>query len=137
MKLRIGVWIDHRRALIVYMEDRRVGTKAVTSHLEKRVRASGGYRGSVPYAAQDVVDEDRIERKYAHHLEGYFKRVADVLGEPDALFIFGPAQAKQEFNEYLTRAHHQLTEIPIEIETTDKLTDPQIVAAVKKHFADR
>jgi hypothetical protein len=55
------------------------------------------------------------------------------LGEPEALLVFGPGEAKLELKERLSRSK-ALTERSVEIETTDKLTEPQIVAKVKEHF---
>jgi hypothetical protein len=49
------------------------------------------------------------------------------------LLIFGPGEAKLELNERLRRAKTPVART-VEIETADKLTEPQIVAKVKQHF---
>ena len=54
-------------------------------------------------------------------------------GQPDAVLIFGPGEAKLELKERLSRSA-ALAERIVGIETTDKLTDPQIVAKVKEHY---
>jgi hypothetical protein len=50
--------------------------------------------------------------------------------------IFGPGEAKLQLRERLSRSK-SLSEHVDEIETTDKLTDAQIVAKVKDHFGMR
>ena len=55
------------------------------------------------------------------------------MGQPEALLIFGPGEAKLQLKERLSRSK-ALSEHIVGIETTDKLTDPQIVAKVKEHY---
>ena len=55
------------------------------------------------------------------------------LGQPESVLIFGPGEAKLQLKERLGRSK-QLSEHVEEIETTDKLTDAQIVAKVKEHY---
>jgi len=50
-----------------------------------------------------------------------------------ALLIFGPGEAKLQLKERLSHSK-ALSESIVAIETTDKLTDPQIVAKVKEHY---
>jgi hypothetical protein len=47
--------------------------------------------------------------------------------------IFGPGEAKLQLKEHLSRSK-VLSEHIVQIEATDKLTDPQIVAKVKEHY---
>jgi hypothetical protein len=104
MNLRVGIWIDRRKAVIVS-------------------------------AAADLVTSLTLESEHRHdrHLERYFDQVVDHLGKPDALLIIGPGEAKIQFNEHLSRSK-ALPACLIEIETTDTLTDPQIIAKVRKHY---
>jgi hypothetical protein len=60
-------------------------------------------------------------------------RVISQLGQPEAVLIFGPGEAKLQLKERLSRSK-ALAERIVGIETTDKLTDPQIVAKVKEHY---
>jgi hypothetical protein len=55
------------------------------------------------------------------------------MGQPEAVLIFGPGEAKLQLKERLSRSK-TLAERIVGIETTDELTDPQIVAKVKEHY---
>ena len=55
----------------------------------------------------------------------------DVESEVGALF--GPGEAKLELKERRSRST-TFSECTVDIETADKLTDPQIVARVKEQF---
>jgi len=52
----------------------------------------------------------------------------------EAILIFGPGEAKGELKERLKE--NNLGGVVVGIETADKMTDRQIAAKVRKHFAD-
>ena len=82
---------------------------------------------------QDGGGEKKYEERHSQDLDRYYDEVIRQLTDADELVIFGPGEAKLELKQRLRRskAHSERT---IGIETTDKLTDPQIVAKVKEHF---
>jgi hypothetical protein len=51
------------------------------------------------------------------------------------MLIFGPGEAKGELQQHLERA--ELSERIVGVETADKMTDRQIAAKVRLHFAPR
>ena len=65
-------------------------------------------------------------------LIGHYDAVISQLGQPEAVLIFGPGEAKFQLKERLSRS--TLSESVVTVESTDKLTDPQIVAKVKEHY---
>ena len=69
----------------------------------------------------------------ADTLTGTYDEVIRQLEQPEAVLIFGPGEAKLQLKERLSRSK-ALAERIVGIETTDKLTDPQIVAKVKAHY---
>jgi hypothetical protein len=121
----VGIWIDHRKAVIVSASADRVTTKTLESELGPHARYSGG--------PQEGGGEKKYEERYDQHLDRYYDEVISQLGQPEALFIFGPGEAKLQLKERLSHSK-VLPERPVGIETTDKLTDPQIVAKVKEHY---
>ena len=44
MKKEVGLWIDHRKAVIVIIENEVVTTREIQSNIEKHVRFSTGSR---------------------------------------------------------------------------------------------
>jgi hypothetical protein len=124
MNNNVGIWIDHRKAVIVSASAGHVTVKTLESELEAHPRYSG---------QQDGGGEKRYEERHGQLLDQYYDEVISQLTEPDGLLIFGPGEAKLELKQRFGRskAHAGRT---VEIETTDKLTDPQIVAKVKDHF---
>ena len=124
MNDKVGIWIDHKRAIIVFVSAGRVTTKT----LESDVGAHPRYTGQ-----QDDGGEKKYEKRHGERLDQYYDEVIGQLGLPKALLIIGPGEAKLELKERLSRSK-TLSECTVDLETADKMTDPQIVARVKEHF---
>jgi hypothetical protein len=124
MNHTVGIWIDHKRAIVVSVLAGRVTTKTLESEVGAHPRYS---------RQQDDGGERQYEERHNQHLEQYYDDVISQLGQPEAILIFGPGEAKLELRARLSRSK-TLSDRPVDIETADKLTDPQIVARVKEHF---
>jgi hypothetical protein len=120
VKICAGIWIDHRKAVIVRIRDSVEEIRCYLSGMEKRVRHSGDE------------PEDQTERRYANHLKTYYARIMSYVRDADAILIFGPGEAKVEFETRMTAG--ALGSRIVGIETVDKLTNRQIAARVRKHF---
>ena len=81
---------------------------------------------------QDAGGEKRYEERYRQHLNQYYDEVISHLGQPEALLLLGPGEAKLQLKERLSHSK-ALPKCIVGVETTDKLTEPQIVAKVKEH----
>jgi hypothetical protein len=126
MKKEIGLWIDHRKAIIVTVTEEGEDIKKITSNMEKHVRFTGG-NGSEDGSSEDVRD-----RQFGNHLNSYYDEVIAVLRDADSIQIFGPGEAKGELEKRLE--HAGLKEHILAIETVDKMTDRQIAAKVRERF---
>ena len=120
----VGVWIDHEKAVIVAISAGQVTTKT----LESDVGPHPHYVGS-----QESGGEKKYEERHNLRLDQYYDEVISQLGQPDALLLFGPGEAKLQLKDRLGRSKVSSESI-VAVESTDKLTDPQIVAKVKEHY---
>jgi len=133
MNHRVGIWIDHKKAVIVSASADRVTVKTLTSEVGPHARYSKRAGYPTPDGPQEGGGEKSYEKRYDQHLDAYFDQVISQLGQPEALLIFGPGEAKLQLRERLSRSKEP-SECVIEVETSDKLTDPQIVAKVKDYY---
>lgn len=76
--------------------------------------------------------EDVGDRRYGNHLNGYYDGVVSLLRNAEAIWIFGPGEAKVELQKRLEL--QDLGARIISIETVDKMTNRQIAAKVRDHF---
>jgi hypothetical protein len=132
MSHKVGIWIDHKKAVIVSASADRVTARTVESEVGPHARYSGRAGYPTPDGPKDGGGEKKYEERYGQHLDRYYDEVISQLGQPEAVLIFGPGEAKLQLEERLSRSK-ALSEHIVGIETTDKLTDPQIVAKVKEH----
>ena len=124
MNHTVGIWIDHKRAVIVSVSAGRVTTKTLESEAGAHSRYS---------RQQDDGGEKKYEERHNQQLEHYYDDVISQLGQPEAILIFGPGEAKLELKERISNSK-ALSELAVVVESTDKLTDPEIVAHVKEHY---
>jgi len=133
MNTHIGVWIDHRRAVVVTLRDGQETVATFNSDLERHPRLSGGSRSANPTGPQDVVSDTQRDRRYDHHLHRYYHEVQATIRDADGIWVFGPGEAKSEFAKVLQNIKHLAAKVE-EISSADKLTLNQIAAAVREHF---
>ena len=133
MSHKVGVWIDHKKAVIVSAATSRVTVKTLESGIGPHARYSSRAGYPTSDGPQDGRGETNYEERYEQHLDQYYDEVIDQLGHPTALLVFGPGEAKLQLKERFDRLPAQPACV-VEIETTDKLTDPQVVAKVKEHY---
>jgi hypothetical protein len=126
MKKQAGLWIDHRKAVIVMISESGEEIKEITSHMEKHVTFTGG-RGSEDGSSEDVRD-----RQFGNHLNDYYEKVVAAIHDAETLQIFGPGEAKGELKKRLE--HEGYKGEVLAVETMDKMTDRQISAKVRERF---
>ncbi len=131
MKRKVGLWIDHRQAVIVSLTDSGEEIHRITSNIEKHVRYSGASQPALPTAHDDAAEDIR-DRRFDDHLSIYYDEVISSLRDADSILIFGPGEAKGELQKRLES--QKLSGHIVGIETTDKMTDGQIAASVRQHF---
>lgn len=127
-----GLWIDHRKAVIVFLAGQEEEIKRVRSNVEKQIRRAAGSRSGGPFESQSVPSDGRQQHKFTEHLGDYYKEVVSCIRNAESILIMGPGEAKGELKNHLE--HEGLGERIVEIETVDKMTDPQIAAKVRHHF---
>ena len=124
MKKQVGLWIDHKETVFVFITDKGEETKRLASNLEKHVRFSGG--------ALDGSAEDMQDRRFTGHLSKYYDAVIADIRDAESILIFGPGEAKVELKKQLES--EGLEARIVATETADKMSDRQIVAKVRQRF---
>jgi hypothetical protein len=129
---KVGIWIDHRRAVVVEIADGVESRRIIESDVESLPPTSGGKRTGTPWAPRTGTKEFGREEAHQHKMANFYKNVASQIGRPDRLLVMGPATAKNEFAE-IAQSLHELSGVPVSIEPADKMTDPQIAAKVRDY----
>jgi len=125
MARKVGLWIDHAKAVLVSLDNGDVFTEAIASGVESRPRAQGGSRSATPYGPQEATYELRRERKHDQHLKEFYDRVVSVASGADAVFIMGPGEAKTELRKRMSESCG--AQDRVSTFAADKMTESQIV----------
>ncbi|MFZ3323821.1 MAG: hypothetical protein WA190_15725 [Usitatibacter sp.] len=126
MNKRAGIWIDHKQAFIVIVGEGTEESRRTDSDMEKHVRYSGHA------ASQEGSADDQRDRQFAAHLATYYDQVIAQVHDAQSIFIFGPGEAKGEFQKRL--AAKGLGAKVVGVETVDKMSEHQIAAKVRQHY---
>ena len=133
MKSAVGLWIDHRNAVIVAVTDHGEHSDPIVSRVENQHGRHAGARSGDHYESIQVAADDRLLSQLNEHLGAYYDAVIASLRGAESILIFGPGEAKGELKRRLEKDN--LGERIVGVETADKMTDRQITAKVARHFS--
>ncbi len=135
MKIRVGLWIDHRKAVIVKISDKGEEMGLIISKVEKQVRRTGNSPLKGPYEPLQVQADNRRQRIFTGQLNTYYDAVIASIRDAEFILIFGPGEAKNELRLRLKK--NNLGGRIAGFEIVDKMTNSQIAAKVRKHFPQK
>lgn len=130
MELSIGIWMDSDEAVLINAKSGELNR--ILSDVE-HFHPSGGHGGSKAYSPQEVASESKLLERKKHQLKNYFDAIIDELKHADAIVVFGPGETKKAFKKEAEK-NSILKNKSILLETTDKMTDNQMIEWVKNYF---
>ena len=134
MKTAVGLWIDHREAVVVLVTDEGEEMELTISRVEKQLRRSGDSPLKGRYESQQVPADNSREKKLTGQLNIYYDAVIASIRDADSILLFGPGEAKGELQERIEKG--KLRGRIVAVETVDKMTDRQIAAKARKFFRE-
>jgi stalled ribosome rescue protein Dom34 len=116
-----GVWLDSDKAIII--------TNASENDyaIEEKIKAKENHSGGSEHAMNNAKQTDTIK---------YYKSVSSHLLNYSELLVFGPGKAQEQFQNYL-QEDAQFKNKKVTIDTSEQLTDPQMIAKVRDFFKSR
>ena len=132
MKKEVGLWIDHRQAIIVTLSDGTESVERIEADFEKRKNYTSDVQSPSESSSRMDLAEDKYERHTAEMLNHYYEAVATYLRDATDILIMGPGPAKLEFQKHLEK--QKLGAAIIGVEAADNLSDAQIAAKVRQGF---
>jgi hypothetical protein len=127
-----GIWVDHRKAVIVSVTNEGESITTIASKVEKHLERGGDSPLKGKYEARQVPADDKRQRAFSGELNVFYDSVIAALIGTSSVIIFGPGEAKGELHKRLAKTK-PLIHIAA-VESNDKMTDRQIAAKVRMHF---
>ncbi len=132
MATQAGLWIDHRKAVIVVIPAGGDTARHIESKVERNGTNSAGRGPGGSHGPRESGAEDTRDRHFEGQLREFYDDVIAQLRDAEAILIFGPGEAKGELRARLE--HDGLGARIVGVETVDKMTDRQVAVKVREHF---
>jgi hypothetical protein len=121
IKQKSGIWLDHSAAHLIDLNIAK-NSCTILSNFTFDTKEEALSRS-----------ENLMHNKEQQMHEAYYKKIANKMLVYDYVLIFGPTNAKDELNNFLSKDLH-FKDIQIDIETTDKMEENVRYAFVKDYF---
>lgn len=113
------VWIDHQNATVWQFTSTQEQRTHVHSHDQH----------------QKLHDRKSTHRGHQHAADAkFFEEVAAALAGTHEILVIGPAEAKQEFANFLREKHAPLGKGIVAVETADHPSDAEVLRYARRHF---
>lgn len=130
-KARCGIWIDNAEAILVrFADDGEATLERIESEVAPRAKTKGGMRGTGGHVSG--ASHKKPEQKRLNQLNQFFGEVWTQIKDAESIAILGPGTAKKGLESEIL-GHHNHPEIAV-FETSDNMTDPQLVARFRELF---
>jgi len=121
---KLGIWIDRKKAVIVSV----ARDHSAVTHLRSSLRPHGDYHG-----AQDGGGEKKYEARHEQGVAHFLDAVARHVERGDEVLILGPGESKGALARRI-RQIKALKSVATKTSAADKLTDAQLVAAIRRRY---
>ena len=119
----IAIWLDHASATVIEYIAGTAETVTVHSKFTHAARESSLANS-----------EHTMHNEQQHDSASYYKALAELILPYQQVLLFGPTNAKEELHNMLKKDHH-FDKKKIEVVPAEKMSENQLHAFVKKHFA--
>ncbi|MDP4266109.1 MAG: hypothetical protein Q8880_01580 [Bacteroidota bacterium] len=124
MENEVGIWIDHKSAILVFLGAKEERIMRINSNISSPLLTGG---------SKDVKPTDELDRRFKDHIGKYFYEVISNIRKCESILIMGPGEAKLELKKRLE--NEKLQNHIIGVENADKMTEPQLITTVIQYFA--
>lgn len=117
-----GVYLDSQQAVVIRpAPDYEEGDYIVQDRIEVEKNDRSG-------------DKDSRNQAKQMDLLKYYKSVAALLLVYEELYIFGPGNAQEQFQNHL-KGDAQFKQKDFSIDSSEQMTEPQMIVKVREHFS--
>lgn len=132
MKSKVGLWVDHRKAVIAVVSAGKEKLNVIESKVDKQLARYNGVRSTERGDRLQLPPEDSHDRGFMNQINKYYDKVIALIKDAESILIFGPGEAKIELKKRLEK--NKLGGRIAAVESADKMTDHQIEAKVRTYY---
>lgn len=125
----VGVWLDRRQAHVITLRGAEETVSTMNSEVEERVRTGGR-------PPPEPGKEKRERNRRIQQLSRYYDRIIQAVQSADAIYLFGPGEAKRGLQKELSM-RPVLARRLLAVETAESMTPGQLVSRVRRVYDER
>lgn len=119
-----GVYLDSTKAVVIRpAPDYEEGDYIIQDKIEAEIHDRAG-------------DKDSRKQAKQSDLLKYYKSVAALLLAYEEIYIFGPGNAQEQFQNHL-KDDAQFKQKDFTIDSSEQMTEPQMIVKVRAHFSEK
>ena len=130
--IQTGVWLDSKQAYLMSFENDAMTQKRIKSDIDFS-RMGGGARSKTPYGPMDKTSESKKLEKHLRQEKDYFENLLEAVKGSNEVYLFGPAQIKERFRDFLNDAY-VFKGVIKKVDNAQKMTENQRIAQVRTFF---
>ncbi|MGB5818983.1 MAG: hypothetical protein WBG90_05820 [Saonia sp.] len=130
----IGVWLDKEKAHIVRLIGEQEEFRTLFSEIEFFNPKGGSGTKSAKWGPQDVVQDSKYLEREKHQMKLYFKNLAHLIKDADAIALYGPAGINDKFRKELSENYSAIAAKVKIVAKADSMTNNQVKALVRSFF---
>lgn len=118
-----AVWLDNEEALIIANNS---GSETSSEFsVQEKVHSKESHGSGSEHSMHKSEQSNNLK---------YFKSISNLLVSYEDIFLFGPGQSQEQFQNHLNEDTHFKNK-KISIGSAQHLTNPQMLAKVREHFS--
>ncbi|MEN8123975.1 MAG: hypothetical protein ABFR32_02520 [Bacteroidota bacterium] len=130
---KVGIWLDQKEANIITINDDKHELKSIYSEIETRERFPGESKQFGRFGEQYINDEKSKKLRIEDQTNRYLNDIYSEIRNAEEILIFGPAQTKIKLEKLIHKKPKLVSKLK-DVLNSDKMTENQKVAYVKKYF---
>jgi hypothetical protein len=135
MKKKTGIWIDHKKAIIVSLNGEKENIIEIESNIENAVyHDKEGNKGTFS-GSHHGNSETKFDERKKNQLNDFLKEVIAKIKETDELFVFGPAETKTKLEQKIySEKSFDISKLKSVATANSNMSLNQIIAMVKEFY---
>jgi len=133
MRKQVGVWIDHARATIIWVDDGQIDVEHIESGVKPGRRLAGESRFNAALGPQDLASDGRIGEGRREHVRIFLDRVLDAVAGATEIVLLGRGMLKSRVGERIGKSQAMAARLDDVIEA-NPMTERQVVIRVREYY---
>ena len=135
MKKKTGIWVDHKKAIIVSLNGEKENVIEIESNIENAVyHDKEGNKGTFS-GSHHGNSETKFDERKKNQLNDFLKEVIAKIKETDELYVLGPAETKTKLEQKIySEKSFDISKLKSVATADSNMSVNQIIAMVKKFY---